>query len=120
MRAARRERYGPPDVIRVEDVAVPTLADDELLVRVHAATVSRTDCALLSARPFFMRFLTGLRRPKLQTLGTDFAGRVAAIGAQVSDFQVGDKVWGIQRYGGRVSRGVPRHFQNGRGRATLR
>jgi NADPH:quinone reductase-like Zn-dependent oxidoreductase len=60
MGAARRERYGPSEVIRVEDVAVPTPVGDELLVRVHAATVSRTDCALLSARPFFMRFLTGL------------------------------------------------------------
>ncbi len=101
MRAARRERYGPPDVIQVEDVAVPTPAGDELLVRVHAATVSRTDCALLSAKPFFMRFLTGLRRPKIQTLGTDFAGRVEAIGAAVSDFQVGDNVWGINDLGAR-------------------
>lgn len=101
MRAARRERYGPPEVIRVEDVAVPTPADDELLVQVHAATVSRTDCALLSASPFFMRFLTGVRRPTIQTLGTDFAGRVAAIGARISDFQVGDKVWGINDLGAR-------------------
>ncbi len=101
MRAARRERYGSPDVIRVEDVAVPTPAGDELLVRVHAATVSRTDCALLSAQPFFMRLLTGLRRPKILTLGTDFTGRVEAVGARVSNFQVGDKVWGINDLGAR-------------------
>ncbi|WP_438026390.1 NAD(P)-dependent alcohol dehydrogenase [Sorangium sp. So ce233] len=99
MRAARRERYGTPAVIRIEDVAVPTPADDEILVRVHAATVNRTDCALLSARPFIMRFMTGLRRPRTQTLGTDFAGRVEAIGARVGSFAVGDEVWGINDLG---------------------
>lgn len=86
-------------MIRVEDVAVPKPAGDELLVRVQAATVSRTDCALLSAQPFIMRFMLGLLRPKRQTLGTDFAGRVEAIGAQVSDFRVGDEVWGINDLG---------------------
>ncbi|WP_433932511.1 NAD(P)-dependent alcohol dehydrogenase [Sorangium cellulosum] len=99
MRAARRERYGTPAVIRIEDVAVPTPADDEILVRVHAATVNRTDCALLSAQPFIMRFMTGLRRPKTQSLGTDFAGRVEAIGARVGRFAVGDDVWGINDLG---------------------
>ncbi|WP_437599884.1 NAD(P)-dependent alcohol dehydrogenase [Sorangium sp. So ce590] len=99
MRAARRERYGTPAVIRIEDVAVPTPADDEILVRVHAATVSRTDCALLSATPFIMRFATGLRRPRTETLGTDFAGRVEAIGARVRSFAVGDDVWGINDLG---------------------
>ncbi|WP_437506899.1 NAD(P)-dependent alcohol dehydrogenase [Sorangium sp. So ce1099] len=99
MRAARRERYGPPAVIRIEDVAAPAPADDEILVRVHAATVSRTDCALLSAQPFIMRFMTGLRRPRNKTLGTDFAGRVEAIGSRVSGFAVGDAVWGIDDLG---------------------
>ncbi|WP_437655099.1 NAD(P)-dependent alcohol dehydrogenase [Sorangium sp. So ce1182] len=99
MRAARRERYGSPAVIRIEDVAVPTPADDELLIRVHAATVSRTDCALLSASPFIMRFMTGLRRPRIKTLGTDFAGRVEAIGSRVGGFAVGDDVWGINDLG---------------------
>ena len=99
MRAARRTRYGPPDVIEVEDAAVPAPADDQLLIRMHAATVSRTDCALLAARPFFMRFMTGLRAPRLQTLGTDFAGRVEAVGAQVQGFQAGDRVWGIRDMG---------------------
>ncbi|KYF55610.1 NADPH:quinone oxidoreductase [Sorangium cellulosum] len=99
MRAARRERYGTPSVIRIEDVAVPTPADDEILVRVHAATVSRTDCALLSASPFILRFMTGLRRPKSKALGTDFAGRVEAIGSRVRSFAVGDDVWGINDLG---------------------
>ncbi|WP_437296854.1 NAD(P)-dependent alcohol dehydrogenase [Sorangium sp. So ce426] len=99
MRAARRERYGTPEVIRIEDVAVPTPADDQLLVRVHAATVNRTDLALLSAHPFIMRFVTGLRRPRTRTLGIDFAGRVEAVGASVSGFAVGDDVWGINDLG---------------------
>ncbi|XXU75639.1 NAD(P)-dependent alcohol dehydrogenase [Sorangium sp. So ce1151] len=80
-------------------MAVPTPADDELLIRVHAATVNRTDCALLSASPFIMRFMTGLRRPRNTTLGTDFAGRVEAIGSRVSRFAVGDAVWGIDDLG---------------------
>ncbi|WP_437335179.1 NAD(P)-dependent alcohol dehydrogenase [Sorangium sp. So ce394] len=99
MRAARRERYGTPSVIRIEDVAVPTPADGEMVVRVHAATVSRTDCALLSASPFILRFMTGLRRPRNKALGTDFAGRVEAIGSRVRGFAVGDDVWGINDLG---------------------
>ncbi|MGK4003902.1 NAD(P)-dependent alcohol dehydrogenase [Sorangium sp. So ce1036] len=101
MRAAQREQYGSPDVVHVRDVAVPTPADDELLVKVHAATVSRTDCALLAARPPIMRLTTGLRRPRIMTLGTDFAGRVEAVGARVSHFRVGDSVWGINDMGAR-------------------
>ncbi|XXX87506.1 NAD(P)-dependent alcohol dehydrogenase [Sorangium sp. So ce145] len=99
MRAARRERYGSAEVIRLEDVAVPTPADDEILVRVHAATVSRTDCALLAASPFIMRFMTGLRRPRNKALGTDFAGRVEALGSRVRSFAVGDEVWGMNDLG---------------------
>lgn len=74
---------------------MPEPADDELLVRVHAATISRTDCALLAATPFIMRFATGLLRPRNQTLGTDFAGRVEAVGARVEGFQAGNRVWGL-------------------------
>jgi NADPH:quinone reductase-like Zn-dependent oxidoreductase len=99
MRAARYERYGPPEVIRIEDIEIPRPAEDELLVRVHAATVSRTDCANLTAHPFFMRFLTGLSAPNKKTLGTDFAGRVEAIGALVTKYAVGDRVWGFEDLG---------------------
>lgn len=99
MRAAQRNHYGPPEVIRIENVPVPAPADNEILIRVQAATVSRTDCALLAASPFFMRFLTGLYEPKRETLGTDFAGRVEAIGTRVTEFAVGDAVWGIEDLG---------------------
>jgi len=99
MRATWHDRYGAKDVIRVIDTEIPAPKPDELLVRVHASTVSRTDCALLSATPFFMRLATGLRVPKEQTLGTDFAGQVEAVGSAVADFNVGDKVWGFNDIG---------------------
>lgn len=99
MRAARRERYGSAEVIHVADVDTPAPGENDLLIRVHAASVSRTDCALLAASPFILRFFTGLLRPKNPTLGTDFAGRVEAVGARVRDFKVGDSVWGINDMG---------------------
>jgi NADPH:quinone reductase-like Zn-dependent oxidoreductase len=99
MRAARYESYGASDVIHVEEIETPTPADDELLVQVRAATVSRTDCAILAAHPFFMRMFTGLWVPRRRTLGTDFAGRVEAVGARVTKYAVGDLVWGFEELG---------------------
>lgn len=99
MRAARRDRYGPPKTICVADVDMPEPADHEIFVRVHAASVSRTDCALLSARPFIMRFMTGIVRPRMKTLGTDFAGVVERVGTEVTNFRVGDHVWGMNDLG---------------------
>jgi len=94
MRAVVHDRYGPPEVLRLEDVPRPVPKDDEVLVKVHATTVTRTDCGLRAADPFFARFLTGLRRPKQRILGTELAGEVAAVGASVSEFAVGDHVFG--------------------------
>jgi NADPH:quinone reductase-like Zn-dependent oxidoreductase len=95
MKAARRQHYGGPEVISVVELPVPRPAANEILVRVHNATINRSDCALLSASPFIMRFFAGLRAPKLKTLGTDFAGSVAAIGDGVTGFEKGDRVWGF-------------------------
>jgi NADPH:quinone reductase-like Zn-dependent oxidoreductase len=99
MHAAQRDHYGPPDVIHVRSVPTPSPGAGEVLVRVGAASVSRTDCAVLTAQPFIMRFLLGLRRPRRPTLGTDFAGRVDAVGSNVKRFHVGDRVWGIRDMG---------------------
>jgi len=77
----------------------PTPQGDEMLVRVHAATVNRSDCAVLLAQPFFMRAITGLRRPMRDDLGSDFAGEVEAVGPHVTRFAVGDKVWGFKDTG---------------------
>lgn len=87
-------RYGPPDVVSVGEVATPEPGTGELLVRVDATTVNRTDCAYRAARPFFMRSFTGLRRPRRTVLGTEFAGEVVGTGGQVDRFAVGDAVFG--------------------------
>lgn len=95
MKAAVITRYGSPDVVKVLDAPKPTPAADEVLIRVHAATVNRTDCGELRARPFFMRFFTGLRRPKRTILGLDVAGEVEAVGAGANSFTPGDRVFGM-------------------------
>jgi NADPH:quinone reductase-like Zn-dependent oxidoreductase len=94
MRAVVQDRYGPPEVLRVEEVERPVPGDDQVLVRIHASTVTQTDTHARAARPFFWRFFAGLRRPKWRTLGVEFAGAVEAIGADVSGFAVGDRVFG--------------------------
>jgi NADPH:quinone reductase-like Zn-dependent oxidoreductase len=95
MRAAVRTRYGPPDVVRVVEVEKPAAKDNEVLVRVHATTVNRTDCGLRAAKPFIYRFFLGLRRPRLTVLGNEFAGQVEAVGAGVTSLEVGDRVFGF-------------------------
>lgn len=102
MRAAVNERYGPPDVIRIREVPKPEPGPSEVLVRVRATTVSRTDCGALRAHPFFVRTFTGLRRPKRTILRMDFAGEIEAIGPGVGSFATGDRVFGLTPggYGG--------------------
>jgi NADPH:quinone reductase-like Zn-dependent oxidoreductase len=95
MKAAVRTGYGPPDVVRVAEVDKPAAGDGEVLVKVHATTVNRTDCGLRAAKPFFVRFFTGLTRPRVGVLGTEFAGEVEAVGGGVTSFQVGDRVFGF-------------------------
>jgi NADPH:quinone reductase-like Zn-dependent oxidoreductase len=94
MRAVVYDRYGPPDVQRLEDVEKPVPKDDEVLVKIHATTVTRTDCGLRSGTPFVVRLFFGLRRPRERILGTELAGEVEAIGATVREFAVGDDVFG--------------------------
>jgi NADPH:quinone reductase-like Zn-dependent oxidoreductase len=95
MKAAVHTRYGPPDVVRISEVEKPAPKDDELLVRVHATTVNRTDCGLRAAKPFFVRLFTGLTRPRVTVLGNEFAGEVEAVGRGVTSFEVGDRVFGF-------------------------
>jgi NADPH:quinone reductase-like Zn-dependent oxidoreductase len=96
MRAVVHDRYGAPDVLRLEEVDRPEPADDQVLVKVHATTVNRTDCGLRKADPFFMRVFMGLRRPKQRILGSELAGEVEAVGAAVREFKVGDEVFGLR------------------------
>jgi len=94
MRAAVYTSYGPPEVVRIAEVDKPAAGDNDVLVRVHATTVNRTDCACRAAKPFFMRLFTGLLGPRATILGNEFAGVVEAVGRGVSAFEVGDRVFG--------------------------
>jgi len=95
MRAVVHDRYGPPDVLRLEEVERPVPGHDEVLVKVRATTVNRTDCHRRAAEPFLWRLLAGLRRPRRQILGSELAGEVAAAGPAVTEFAVGDQVFGL-------------------------
>ena len=99
MRAVVHDRYGPPEVLRLEDVERPVPKDDDVLVRIHATTVSRTDCGMRGGEPWFVRFFSGLRRPKRRILGMELAGAVEAVGAAVTEFEVGDEVFGVKGSG---------------------
>ena len=94
MKAAVHTSYGPPDVVRISEVDKPTAKDNQVLVKVHATTVNRTDSGLRAAKPFINRFFTGLRRPRVTILGNEFAGAVEAVGSGVRSFAVGDRVFG--------------------------
>jgi NADPH:quinone reductase-like Zn-dependent oxidoreductase len=99
MRAVVHDRYGPPEVLRLEDVERPVPRQDEVLVRIHATTVTRSDTGWRSGEPFLSRFFTGLRRPKKRILGCELSGEVAAAGAAVTEFEVGDPVFGRSGFG---------------------
>jgi NADPH:quinone reductase-like Zn-dependent oxidoreductase len=99
MRAVVYDRYGPPEVLRLEDVERPVPKEDEVLVKIHATTVNRTDCGWRSAKPFITRYFIGLLRPKRKILGMELAGEVEAVGAAVTEFAVGDGVFGVTGFG---------------------
>ncbi len=94
MKAIVRETYGPPDVLHLEDVPMPTLRDDDVLVRVRAASANAGDWHLLRGKPLPFRFVAGLRIPRFKIIGTDIAGHVEAVGRNVTQFRPGDEVFG--------------------------
>jgi NADPH:quinone reductase-like Zn-dependent oxidoreductase len=87
-------RYGPPDVVQIREIEAPVPQENEVQVRIHATTVNRTDSGYRAAKPFITRFFTGLRRPRVTIMGTEFAGVVEAVGHQVRSFEIGDRVFG--------------------------
>jgi len=99
MKAIVYTKYGPPDVLQLKEVEKPTPKDKEVLIRVYATTVNRTDCAMLRAEPFISRFFTGLFKPNKPILGTEFAGKIEAVGENVMSCKVGDKVFGFNEGG---------------------
>lgn len=99
MKATIRRSYGGPEAIQIEDIEQPKPKDDEVLIRVHATTVNRTDCANLTGKPFIMHFVLGLLKPRKVILGTDFAGEVVAVGKNIHSFKVNQRVFGFTDLG---------------------
>ena len=101
MQAIVHYNYGSPDVLRCEEVQKPTAADDQVLIKVHAASANPADWHTMRADPFFIRLMgDGLLKPKHKILGIDVAGRVEAVGRNVEQFQPGDEVFGASKFGG--------------------
>jgi NADPH:quinone reductase-like Zn-dependent oxidoreductase len=94
VKAAVHAEYGPPDVVRIAEADEPSVGDTDVLIKVHATTVNRTDCGYRAARPFFIRAVSGPLRPRRKILGTEFAGVVEAVGGAVTSFAAGDRVFG--------------------------
>jgi NADPH:quinone reductase-like Zn-dependent oxidoreductase len=99
MKAMVYSDYGPPDHLALQEIEVPTVEDDQVLVRVHASSVNWLDWHFLTGTPFLARLMAGLLKPKHNVLGIDVAGRVEAVGAGVSRFQPGDEVFGASSHG---------------------
>jgi len=99
MKASIYTSYGPPAVLSLAEIEKPVPKNNEVLVAVKATTVNRTDCAMLRAKPFIMRFLTGLFKPSNPVLGTEFAGIVETVGKEVQAFKPGDRVFGFNDQG---------------------
>lgn len=102
MKAAVYKKYGKPDVVYIAELPIPKPAENEVLIKVIASTVNRTDAGFRSAEYFISRFWSGLFRPKYPTLGCEFSGVITQIGEKVSEFKVGDEVFGFndQKFGG--------------------
>ena len=94
MKAIVRYKYGSPDVLQLKEIEKPTPKDDEVLVKVHAASLNSLDWRFLKAEPFLIRLDSGLLKPKNRILGLDVAGQVEAVGKNVEQFQPGDEVFG--------------------------
>jgi NADPH:quinone reductase-like Zn-dependent oxidoreductase len=99
MKAMIYDEYGSPGNLELGEIEIPAAMDDEVLVEVHAASVNWLDWHFLTGTPFLARFMAGLLKPKYKVLGIDMAGRVEAVGANVTQFQPGDEVFGSSSHG---------------------
>ncbi len=100
MKAIVYEKYGPPDVLQLKKIEKPAPKDDEILIKVHAASVTPLDWHLLTGTPYIARLMAGLLKPKRKVLGTDVAGVVEAVGVNIKQFQADDEVFGLSFYNG--------------------
>ncbi len=96
MKAIVCTQYGPPDVLQFTEAAKPIPKDDEVLIKIHGASVNPID-QIFRGRPYFTRILTGLRKPKDKRIGSDVAGQVEAVGRNVTRFKPSDEVFGVCR-----------------------
>jgi len=99
MKAIVYTKYGGPEVLQLKEIEKPVPKNNEVLIKIYATTVNRTDSATIRAIPFFSRLITGLFKPKKQTPGTEFAGKIEEIGKNVKSLKVGDKVFGFDDSG---------------------
>ena len=95
MRAIVNTTYGSPDVLKFMEVEKPVPKNNEVLVKVQATTVNRTDCGYRNAKPFIVRFFSGLFKPRNTILGSEFAGKIEAVGKDVKNFEAGNQVFGL-------------------------
>lgn len=94
MKAIMARKYGTPDVLQMVEVEKPNPADNEVLVKIHVTTVTATEAVFRQGKPYFSRLFTGLVKPKIKTLGEELAGEIVAVGKDVTNFKVGDQVFG--------------------------
>ncbi len=99
MKAIICKMYGPPENLELKEIGKPIPKENELLIKIYASTVNRTDCAILRAKPFIMRFITGVFKLKNPIQGTEFAGIIEAVGKNVKFFNTGAKVFGFEDTG---------------------
>ncbi len=97
MQAVVYHDYGSPDVLKCEEIEKPTAGDDEVLIRIRAASVNPYDWHFMRGTPYLVRVVSGLRKPKNRQLGVDVAGQVEAIGRNVTQFKPGDEVFGVSQ-----------------------
>ena len=95
MKAVVYTQYGPPEVLQLKEVPKPSPNENEVLIKIRAATVNRTDIGFRKPEPFIVRFFQGLLKPKRTILGTEFSGVVEAAGKNVKSFKPGDMVFGL-------------------------
>ena len=100
MKAIVYENYGSPDVLELKEIMKPAVKDDEILIKVHAASVTPLDWHMLTGTPYIARLMAGLLKPKRKVLGTDVAGVIEAVGSNITEFQSGDEVFGLSFYNG--------------------
>jgi NADPH:quinone reductase-like Zn-dependent oxidoreductase len=97
MQAIVNAGYGPSEILELKDIPKPSPKPNEVLVKIYATTVNRTDCGLRAGKPYFVRFIIGLFRPPWKVMGSEFSGVIEAVGSEVSEFKPGDEVFGLNQ-----------------------